>query len=352
MVEYCHIEKKIYFFNRPGIAIQIDTSSDFILAACKLMDGEKTVDELKSLLMLKFPLEAPFLNDLLTVLDNEYLLEDRACNYPTNLSEYEISRWSRNIEFFSANCKANVNKYSFQEKLKNTKVAIFGLGGVGSNILYNLAAMGVTNFKLIDFDSVELSNLNRQIIYQESNVGQLKTDAAKNRVLSFLPNATVEVINKKINSSEEIEEIITAQGIVIAAIDHPREHIMNWFNQACVKKQIPFLCGALDSKISIIYTVYPGKTGCIECWKHSVPASNFLFQDLIQNENFVAAASPNVAIMPFLSIISGLIASEILKIVTGIAEAQSLGNLCTFDFATTQIKIAESWKKNPDCLVC
>lgn len=88
-----------------------------------------------------FPKETPYLDNLLTALDNEYLLEDSSCNFPDILTEYDATRWSRNLEFFGAYCKATDNKYTFQEKLKSTNVVIFGLGGVGSNVLYNLAAI-------------------------------------------------------------------------------------------------------------------------------------------------------------------------------------------------------------------
>jgi len=352
LVEFCSIDNKIYFLKTPGVAIEMEDSSKFIATVCKLMDGEKNPAQLKQALSPLFPKETPYLENLLTVLDNEYLLEDVSRNYPDKLTDYDTTRWSRNIEFFGAHCKAMDNKYSYQEKLKSTKVVIFGLGGVGSNVLYNLVAMGVHNIRAIDFDEVELSNLNRQIIYNESDIGQLKSVAAKNRILQFIPDANVEVINKKISCGMEIEELISGQDIVISAIDQPREKIMDWFNVACVKQNIPFLCGALDSRLAIYYTIIPGQTGCIECWKASASKSNFMFQNLIQEEGFVPSASPNVAIMPFISIVSGLIASEFLKIVTGVAEPQSLGKLCAFDFISSQITISESWQKNPACLMC
>ncbi|OGT38470.1 MAG: hypothetical protein A3F11_05030 [Gammaproteobacteria bacterium RIFCSPHIGHO2_12_FULL_37_14] len=185
---------------------------------------------------------------MLTVLDKEYLLEDTDRNYPTELTEYDTTRWSRNIEFFGAYCKANDNKYSYQEKLKNVRLAVLGLGGVGSNILYNLVAMGIHNIVAVDFDKVELSNLNRQIIYNESDIGQLKSEAAKNRISQFL-SANIQFINKKMTNSEDIADVIAGQDIAISAIDHPREKIMDWVNMACVKHNIPFLCGSLDSKL-------------------------------------------------------------------------------------------------------
>lgn len=352
LVEFCSIDNKIYFFNRPGLATQMDDSTGFIATVCKLMDGRKSFLELKESLEPLFSKETPYLEKLLIALDQEYLLEDSAKNVPGTLTEYDIDRWSRNIEFFSSYSKATQNKYFYQEKLKSTKVTVFGLGGVGSNVLYNLVAMGITNIKALDFDRVELSNLNRQIIYNESDIGQLKSEAARNKISNFLSDANIEFINKKISCREDIEEIIAGQDIVINAIDQPREKIMDWFNHACVKHSVPFLCGSLDSKVITFYTIVPGQTGCIECWKNNDNKSVLRFQDIIQHESFVSSNTSNVAIMPFISLVSGFVANEFLKIVTGIIEPQSLGKLCTFDFISSHIKVSESWQKNPDCSVC
>jgi molybdopterin/thiamine biosynthesis adenylyltransferase len=351
-VEYCTIDNKIYFFSQPGVSIQLDDSKKFITEVCKLMDGKKTVGDIQNSLLSSFPNEIPYLEALFSALDNEYLLEDTTSNYTDKLTNYDLTRWSRNIEFFASYCKAGENKYSHQEKLKSIKVTILGLGGVGSNIAYNLAAMGVCNIKAVDFDVVELSNLNRQIIYNESDIGQLKSAIARKRISEFLPNANIDFSNVEISSSKDIENIIAGQDIVICAIDHPREKVIDWLNSACVNNNIPFLCGSLDSKLITYYSIIPGKTGCIECWKNDVDSSTLIFQKLIQNENFVSAHSPNLAIMPFISLVAGFVTTEFLKITTGISQAQSLGKLCTFDFTTSQTSVSESWKRNPKCSAC
>lgn len=352
LVEFCSVDKKIYFFNRPGVAIEMDDVSGFIETVCRLMNGENNFHQLQTILYPLYPKETSYLESLLTTLDNEYLLEDLDHNHKGDLSAYDIKRWSRNIEFFGAHCKANDNKYVYQEKLKSTKVTIFGLGGIGSNVLFNLAAMGVCHITVVDFDLVDLSNLNRQIIYYESDVGKLKSEIAKQRISKFSETAKIEFINKKICCCDDIEEIISGQDFVISAIDQPRDQIMDWFNNACVKQAVPFLCGALDSRIGICYTIIPGKTGCIECWKTSARSSALMFQKFIQHKDFVHSVSPNVAIMPLISIVSGLMSNEFLKIITGIAAPQSLGQLCAFDFSTSEVRILESWDKNPVCSVC
>src|SRR3990167_1749558 len=155
-VEFCSADKKIYFFNGPIVAIEMDDSSEFITAACKLMDGKKNYTQLMELLSFNFPKETSYFHHLLVTLDEANLLEDSANNDPLGLNEYDITRWARNIEFFGTHCKAKNNKYSYQTKLKSVKVVLLGLGGVGSHALYDLAALGVHNIRGVDFDKVEL----------------------------------------------------------------------------------------------------------------------------------------------------------------------------------------------------
>ena len=352
LVEYYSTNKKIYFFNKPGIAIEMEDESRFIEYVCKLMDGKKTFLEIEQTLFLEFPKETPFLQELLTVLDNEYLLEDTLTHHHGNLSDYDLERWSRNIEFLGAHCKIDSNKYLLQQKIKSQNIVILGLGGVGSNVLYNLTAMGVSNITAIDCDLVELSNLNRQIIYNETDVGQPKATVAQKRISDFSPKANIKFITQKITSGEDIEQLLSKNDLVIAAIDHPRDKVMDWVNSACISKNSTFICGALDSHAAMCYTVIPQVTGCIECWKSNAKKSRFLFQDLIKKEHFNHSLSPNVAIMPLISITAGIVANEALKIITGIGTPQSLGCVYTFDFLTSQVTTTESWEKNPACQTC
>ena len=91
------------------------------------------------------------------------------------------------------------------EKLQNSKVAIFGLGGVGSYVLEGLARAGVGNFLLVDKDVVDITNLNRQIIATSDTIGKPKVEVARDRLLSINKNANVEIIQEFfIPESEEI----------------------------------------------------------------------------------------------------------------------------------------------------
>lgn len=104
------------------------------------------------------------------------------------------------------------------DKLKKSKVAIFGLGGVGSYVLEALARVGVSNFVLVDNDKVSISNINRQLIATYDTVGKLKVDVTKDRILSINKNAKIETYNAffDINNADMIDESID---YIVDAID-------------------------------------------------------------------------------------------------------------------------------------
>ncbi|MCW5589338.1 MAG: ThiF family adenylyltransferase [Legionellales bacterium] len=352
MVEYYTSEDKIYFFKSPGTAIELGDSKGFIKTVCQLLDGKKTVKEIEEILNHTHPKEVSYLNDLLTSLDKAYLLEDNVILNSKEFSPYEIERWERNIEFFGAYTSSSHNKFNYQKKLQNTKVTLLGLGGAGSHILYELAALGIHQIQAVDFDKIELSNLNRQIIYDESDVGLRKVDIAKRKIKAFLPNAKLNFINIKISSNDDVSNIISGQEFVISVIDQPRNQILNWVNQACINEKVPFICGALDWKYCFFYSVIPGKSGCIECWKNSARESGTLFLDFIENDNFVSSRIPNITIAPLVSILTGLMLSEFIKITTDILAPNALGNLIVYDFQSNKLLVKETWEKMSSCKIC
>lgn len=350
-VEFCWRNGILSFFKIPGLSINLHDEVKFIYNVCCMMDGATHLDVLKEKISLIYPREIQFIEDLLTVLDNEYLLEDSFYNV-SDTSVDDKERWSKNTEFFGSYCRANENKYQKQKSLSTIKVTILGLGGVGSNVLLNLAALGVLNFRIVDFDEVSLSNLNRQILYNETDVGLCKCGIAKSKILQFLPKANIEQFNKKLESEKDVLDIIEGQDVVIAAADIPRDKILDWVNSACVKLKIPYICGGVDSLWATYFSIIPGVSGCMECWKQSASSYSSLYQDIIREEHFVSAVSPNVAIMPMISMVSGLISTEFLKIVTNISGPNALGKLCVFNFKTIHITVQETWEKIPTCPIC
>lgn len=341
------------FFASTGLAMQLEDPTGFIASLCQKLDGQKSIDVIGAELASKHPEEAKYLTNALHALNEAKLIENAQLEPSNDLNEYDIQRWSRNIEFFGAFAAYENNKFEAQAYLKNLKVTLLGLGGLGSHILYDLAALGVQHIKAIDFDRIELSNLNRQILYSKADIGKLKTEAAEKRIKEFLPEGNFEFINKKLESQQDVDSVIKNADIVICVADRPRKDMLAWLNQSCIKYCIPYINGGVDTKRAILFSVIPGISGCAECWKQTVEKQNSVASKLNKiemQEGPQGIFGP--AIVSFVSTLTGLMLSEFIKIVTGISTVQTTNKLTAFDFESFQLNAVETWEKQADCPVC
>ena len=160
-------------------------------------------------------------------------------------------------------------------------MVIFGCGGIGSNVLMGLVYSGVYNFKIIDFDNIELSNLNRQTLYVPEDTNYIKTDIAKKRLLQINPNANVESFNINLNYPPElnlfnlkkglypknitlIDNLIKWGDYIVSAADYNGAPYL--INDLCVKNKKPYYWGGVNHFLGEIYSFNPRKnTPCLRC---------------------------------------------------------------------------------------
>ena len=149
-----------------------------------------------------------------------------------------------------------------QSKLKDSYVVIVGVGGLGCASATYLTAAGVGHITIVDFDTVELPDLNRQILYWEDEVGERKVTVAQ-RKLSKL-NATIEItpVFAKI-TEENVQDIIGGAQVVVDGLDNSATRLV--VNSACVKRKIPYIYGGVSRLRGMITTIIPGKTPCLAC---------------------------------------------------------------------------------------
>jgi molybdopterin/thiamine biosynthesis adenylyltransferase len=342
-------------FRVAGQLMEIDDPDGVITSIITNMDGINTLDDIISQVLSDKPFTTQEqLNDIVSDMNDALLIEDFCLSSQGILSEYDAIRWSRNIDFFGSFCRLENNKFSYQKKLQDTKVALLGIGGLGTHIIYDLVALGVKNIIAVDCDKVELSNLNRQILYSETDIGKNKVLAAQERIDQFYKANEVEFVEMKISSAEDIRKVIRGRNIVICVADKPRMRIQGWLNEACVKEKIPYIHGGLDVKRAMFCTVIPGISGCTECWANTVINNDDSTYTLIEkdlNTDFSTSA-PAPAIVTFVSTLTGHMLTDFLKLATGIANPVSLGKLIEIPFDTMRLDVAEEWDKHKDCPVC
>jgi len=219
-----------------------------------------------------------------------------------------------------------------QRKLKTAKVLVVGAGGLGAPLLLYLAAAGVGHIGIVDFDVVDLSNLQRQILYTVTDVGKMKAEVAKERLLAMNPELDIAVYPTAL-LRENALDLITPYDVVADGTDNfPTRFLVN---DACV----------LLGKVNVYASIFR--------YEGQVSVFNYLFADGRRGPNYrnLHAAAPDPGSVPscaeggVLGVLPGIIgsmqASEVIKVITGIGEPLA-GRLFLFDaasFAARTIKL-------------
>jgi adenylyltransferase/sulfurtransferase len=237
------------------------------------------------------------------------------------LSGRELERYKRQILLFGE---------EGQERLKKAHIFIAGAGGLGSPIAIYLAVAGVGTITIVDMDTVDQSNLNRQILHTDRDVGKKKTISALEKLQAYNPDITVNAIDATISADNASRLVGRADGIVDAMDNYPVRYLLN---RVALEKKIPFFHGAIRGFYGQATTIIPGETPCLECIFPKAPPKE-VFQ--------VVGVTPGV--------IGTVQATEVVKYLTKSGKLLS-GRLFTWDgLCATAEEIAIA--QNPACPAC
>ena len=213
----------------------------------------------------------------------------------SDLSEKELDRYSRQIMLEEIG-------YQGQLKLKQASVCVVGVGGLGNPIVIRLAAMGVGKIRIVDRDVIELSNLHRQTMFNEDDIGQVKVETAAKKLRKLNQDIVIEELPVSINDYTALD-VVDGCDVVIDALDSVNARYS--LNKACIEKKIPFVTGAAVGVTGQSFTILPNETACYHC----------LFPAL--DEDSMPTCSIEGVHPSILSIIGGIEVSEAVKIITG-----------------------------------
>lgn len=154
-----------------------------------------------------------------------------------------------------------------QEKLARAKVLVIGTGGLGSPILYYLAAAGVGTLGIVDDDRVDITNLQRQILHWEKDLNRPKTESALEKLRAFNSTLTYLSYPKRL-TEDNVETLIRDYDLVIAAVDNRETRRI--LNQACYRTGTPWIDGGIREYTGTVTVFAPPKGPCYECiYRHS-----------------------------------------------------------------------------------
>ena len=246
-----------------------------------------------------------------------------------NFTEEQLERYSRHILLDDVGVEG-------QEKLLQAKVLIVGAGGLGSPAALYLAAAGVGTIGIIDSDTVEISNLQRQIAHFSKDINIAKVDSAAEKMSAINPGITVKTYRDYL-CAENISGIIEGYDFIIDGTDNfPTKFLVN---DACVFLGIPFSHGGILRFNGQTMTVIPGQTACYRCSFRNPPPPD---------------AVPSCAQAGVLGAVAGMLgtiqAAETLKYITGAGELLT-NSLLTFDARTMTFRKIKL-NKQAGCPLC
>jgi adenylyltransferase/sulfurtransferase len=237
------------------------------------------------------------------------------------LSERERERYKRQLMLFGD---------EGQERLSKAHIFIAGAGGLGSPVAFYLAVAGIGTITIVDMDVVDQSNLNRQILHTDRDIGRKKTVSAEEKLTAINPDIRIHAIDTRIDETNAARLIGSAGGIVDAMDNYPVRYLLN---EVAIQKKIPLFHGAIQGFYGQATTILPKETPCLNC---------------------IFPKAPPGEVSPVVGATAGVIgtvqATEVIKYLTMQGDLLT-GRLFIWDgLAATAEEIAV--EKNPACPVC
>jgi molybdopterin/thiamine biosynthesis adenylyltransferase/SAM-dependent methyltransferase len=329
---------------RPDLALpELSADQQALLAA---LDGRHSPAELAD---LSPDLAADEVDATLAQLAELGLLEDGASD-SNWLGPAQIERYDRQLAYFGELVPAGAARAACQARLTEASVVVIGLGGLGSWTAWALAAAGVGCIAGVDGDVVEPSNLNRQILYREADVGRPKAAAAARALGAFNSDIELRAVGRRLESEADVAATVAGADFVVEAADRPPHLLGRWINSACAEAGVPHVSASqFPPTIRVGPTVTPGRPGCLACLEEQARREHPLFDELAAWRRETANAAATFA--PACALVGGMVAADVVHAITGLSEPATRGAALVVDIRTFEVT-REPVQPREGCEVC
>lgn len=316
--------------------VEIATASNDIFELLKSMNGTKTVYQLLN--DYKF-ITFNDLGNLVVKLIKQNVLT--ILKEPLKLN----SKYKSDIVYYYSE---GLDSKEILDRLRETKITIFGVGGGGSLLALQLANLGVKNLHLVDKDKIEISNLNRQFLFKNSDIGRYKVEVVKNYLLDRNSDLNISTSIKNIQSVSDALKELKNTNWTFCCIDEPPYISQRIINRAAYIKNIPSLYGFSARDSGKMVVVDPNNTGCIDCLL--TDRDNEDYEYLIrafQNSDFTPSTPIVVSNM---MLEASWICKKWLDVFVGKKQIKNI--LYRFDFNTFKEEEFITYRKHESCPTC
>src|ERR671913_2335690 len=192
--------------------------------------------------------------------------------------------------------------FTGMENIRNAHVSVIGVGGIGNPVVTQLTAMGIGKLKIVDRDVIEISNLHRQHLYTDDDIGKVKVEAALERLRKLNPQVEIEAVPTSV-TTYTAENLVKGSDVVIDALDSIEARYA--LNDACIKQNIPLIYAGALGMVGSVCTILPNKTACLRC----------MFPALEEDE--MPTCSTEGVHPSILYLVGGIQVSEAVKMIIG-----------------------------------
>lgn len=236
-----------------------------------------------------------------------------------------------------------------QEKLANSTISIIGLGALGTTIGTSLVMMGIGTLNLVDFDEIEVSNLSKQLLYSEEDVGKKKTTVCAEKWKKINSTVTINTYESRVENLPN--DVLSSSSIIIEGLD--RVEPRRWLNAFCIDNHIPFISGGVYGFWGNVQVIIPNETPCFECQpmlpeeelsKACTPFGKTRKKSLEQNDE--ENSIPTISSVSM--VIGGFMANEAIKLLMNIPVLKNYAFWDLKNDSFTKLKL----KRSEECFVC
>ena len=260
------------------------------------------------------------------------------------------ARYDRQLRYFGDLASGTQAAPDYQRRLHDARVAVLGVGGLGSWASYALACCGVGELVLIDGDRVEESNFNRQILYRERDLGRAKVDAAADALSEFNSSCRLEAVERRIDGVDAVRAVADGADFVVSGADWPAHDIERWVNAACFELGVAFISMSHSPPVARVGPLYvPGETGCFACQEATYRERFPLYDELVEQRR--GRPSQAATLGPVCAFVGGQVALETVHQLTGVCPPASRGVAYVYDLRTMSVS-REEVPRVPGCPVC
>lgn len=245
------------------------------------------------------------------------------------MNDQQLERYSRHILLPQLD-------YDGQQALLNSHVLILGLGGLGASASQYLAGSGIGRLTLLDPDTVELSNLHRQVVHSENTLGVNKAHSARQQLQSLNTSIDIEAIDHLLDE-KALQDLISSVDVVVDCTDNSQSRMMH--NKICILTKTPLVSAAAIR--------FEGQLMVVDPLEESSPCYQCVYPDLSAQQD---TCSSSGILSPVVGLMGVMQALETVKIITKIG-TPSIGKLVSFDGLDLSMR-AFSVSKNENCPIC